>query len=212
MQNQRWDDIHSSYTEKDWINRPSIFAEQVFEHLPKTGTLLDLGAGLGQDSRYFASRGFRVVSTDNGDKALTENKTRSKNVPNVSVESLDLEERFPFPNAKFDVVYAHLSLHYFSDRKTQEILKEISRVLRPDWIFAFFTNSTDDPEFDTGKEIEPYYFEVEGLNKRYLNPQEARRFAESAGFVEILCDNEGETYKDAAKGIHNLIRYVGHKT
>jgi len=30
-------------------------------------------------------------------------------------------------------------------------------------------------------------------------------------FEIILLDNYGETYKDSAKGIHNLIRFVGRK-
>ncbi len=209
-QSDRWKAIHSDYKAKDWINKPSIFAKEAIEHFPKTGRLLELGAGHGQDSRFFAKNGYDVVSTDNGEVGLEEN--RQKNATEsveIDVRVLDLNDNFEFEDESFDIVYAHLSLHYFSNERTREIFDEIYRVLKPSGIFAFFTNSTDDPEFNTGTQLEDFYFEVEGLNKRYLNVAEAKRFAHR--FDEILCDNNGETYKDSAKGIHNLVRYIGKK-
>ncbi|MDX1765462.1 MAG: class I SAM-dependent methyltransferase [Candidatus Saccharimonadales bacterium] len=208
MSNNGWDRRHVDYQHKDWINKPSIFAEQAIEYFPKSGRILELGAGLGQDSRFFAGQGYSVVSTDNGEVAVSENLKRSAKF-DIQVEKLDLKDNFPYPDESFDVVYAHLSLHYFSEQKTHEIFDDIHRVLKPGGIFAFFTNSTDDPEFNTGEKLEEYYFVIGDLKKRYLNPEEAEKFA--AKFETILCDNQGETYKDSAKGIHNLIRYVGRK-
>jgi SAM-dependent methyltransferase len=213
MSDQAWDNLHKKYAQADWINRPNIFAEQVIEFLPSGGTLLDLGAGQGQDSRFFAGKGFKVTSLDLSEEA--EEKALQKLSPElkvlITVSQHDISQSLPLKDESFNVVYAHLSLHYFDTVTTDRIMQEIHRVLKPNGIFAFFCNSTNDPEYGTGEKIEEDYFVIGEMKKRYFSIDSARNFANKY-FEEILCDNKGETYKDAAKGIHNLIRYVGRKS
>lgn len=40
-----WRDLHKNYKEQDWIDKPSIFAEQALPYFPKGGIVLELGAG-----------------------------------------------------------------------------------------------------------------------------------------------------------------------
>jgi SAM-dependent methyltransferase len=204
MTDDYWAKLHSMYSQQDWATKPSLFADTVKDYLPKSGKLLELGAGLGQDSAYFADLGYQVTATDlNVDKLeqLAGNK--------FNVQAVDLRMPLPYGDATFDVVYAHLSLHYFDNRTTEQIFGEIGRVLKPDGILAFFTNSTDDPEYNTGTQIESNYFSIEGTPKRYFSAQSAIQFAHA--FNPLLADNNGETYKDSAKGIHRLIRFIGCK-
>jgi ubiquinone/menaquinone biosynthesis C-methylase UbiE len=100
-------------------------------------------------------------------------------------------------------------LHYFNDQITKQIFTEIYRVLKKGGILAFFTNSINDPEYSTGEKIEDNFFVIDGVNKRYLSKTSAGVYAK--GFHEILLDEDGETYKDMAVGVHNLVRYVGKK-
>lgn len=209
MKEDTWVNLHAKYTQEDWITKPSIFAETAITYFPPTGTLLDLGAGVGQDSVYFAERGYTVTATDLTVDKLIGNAALQQQKTLAAVKRVDLREPLPFANNSFNIVYAHLSLHYFTNEQTQAIFAEIYRVLKPGGTFAFFTNSTSDPEYGTGTELEPDYFEVEGVVKRYLTVQTAGAFAKD--FKTILLDNDGETYKDAAKGVHNLIRYIGVK-
>ncbi len=116
----------------------------------------------------------------------------------------------PFDDASFDIVYAHLSLHYFDRQTTEQIFAEMYRILKPKGLLAFFTNSTNDPEYNTGTQIEADFFEIEGTTKRYFSVESAKQFAYA--FRSVLVDNKGETYKDRAKGIHNLIRFIGTKS
>lgn len=44
-----WDEKRKAYRAADWSMRPSLFAQEVVHYLPASGTLLDLGAGMGQD-------------------------------------------------------------------------------------------------------------------------------------------------------------------
>lgn len=199
-----WAKLHDLYSDKDWATKPSMFAEIVKDYLPEYGVILELGAGLGQDSAYFTELGYKVVATDlNIDKLATIADGK------FLTQAVDLRENLPFADDSFNVVYAHLSLHYFDTVTTEQIFSEIYRVLKPGGLLAFFTNSTADPEYGQGKLLEQDYFEIEGTPKRYFSTESATKFAGS--FKPLLADNNGATYKDAAKGVHNLIRFIGTK-
>jgi SAM-dependent methyltransferase len=204
MKDDYWAKLHALYSEKDWVTKPSMFAEIVKEFLPPTGKLLELGAGLGQDSAYFTELGYEVISTDLNVEHLQELADKK-----FEVRTIDLRNPLPFEDSSFDIVYAHLSLHYFDTVTTERIFDDIYRILKPGGVLAFFTNSTSDPEYNTGIKIEENYFEIDGTPKRYLDVQSATIFANS--FKPLLVDNAGETYKDSAKGIHGLIRFIGTK-
>lgn len=64
MSNDIWSDLHQTYKEQDWIDKPSIFAEQAIKYFPKQGKVLELGAGQAQDGCFFASQGYEVTATD----------------------------------------------------------------------------------------------------------------------------------------------------
>ncbi|HJP81120.1 MAG TPA: class I SAM-dependent methyltransferase [Candidatus Saccharimonadales bacterium] len=210
MTEKNWTNLHKNYSKEDWIHKPSIFAEQAIEYFPEHGSLLELGAGHGQDGLYFAAHGFTVTSTDLEIASLEANiENASEDIKeHISAKKVDLRKPLSFDQS-FDVVYAHLSLHYFDEQTTKRIFEDIYSILKPNGILAFFTNSVDDPEYGTGIKLEEHYFEVDGVAKRYLNVDEAKRFAFK--FKPLLIDNNGETYKDAAKGIHHLIRFIGQK-
>lgn len=209
MTEKVWADLHKLYTAADWIDKPSIFAETAISYFPAGAKILDLGAGQGQDSRFFAEQGYDVTCTDIEQSALEQAQVKLPKCLKKSVhfQEVDLRQLLPFESESFDVVYAHLSLHYFDHKTTKSIFKEIQRVLKPGGVLAFFANSTDDPEWGTGKKLEDDYFQIDKTAKRYFSPESVRDFTRY--FETQLLDNHGETYKDAAKGVHNLIRYIG---
>lgn len=209
---QAWKDLHEHYSKTaDWIDKPSLFALTAINYFPKSGKVLELGAGQGQDSRFFAEHGYDVVSTDIEGSALEINRSKlpEKLKSKVSIQKLDLREEFPFDSESFDIVYTHLSLHYFDHEMTLKIFGEIQRILKPGGVFAFFANSTNDPEYGTGKQIEPDFFQIDNVTKRYFSIVTARKYARH--FEVNLLDDFGETYKDSAKDVHNLIRFIGRK-
>jgi ubiquinone/menaquinone biosynthesis C-methylase UbiE len=69
----------------------------------------------------------------------------------IEPQQLDVSQPLPFPDSSFDVVFAELLLHYFPDTIMQQIMTEISRVLKPGGILACMMNSTKDPEYDEAK-------------------------------------------------------------
>jgi SAM-dependent methyltransferase len=204
-----WKKTHEIYSKKDWINNTTIFAQFALGYFPKRGKLLDLGAGQGQDSRYFAKLGYDVISTDTSDFALKLSKENAKKDGlNLKIIKLDTSEKLHFKDNSFDIVYSHMALHYFTNEKTREVFREIHRILKPDGILACICNTIKDPE---SKDLsyalieEDYYKTAEGLLKRYFSVKYMRQVTKNL-FIPIVLDSRGETYKDEIK---SLIRFIG---
>ncbi len=126
MTDDYWAKLHDMYSDKEWVTKPSLFAETVQAYLPKTGRLLELGAGLGQDSAYFTELGYDVTATD-----LNIDHLQTLGDEKFTVEAVDLRKPLPYSDSSFDIVYAHLSLHYFDQKTTEQIFSEIERILKP---------------------------------------------------------------------------------
>ena len=208
-----WNIIHSHYEEQDWSRKPSIFAESIVNLFPESWRILEIGAGLGQDSRFFCDSGFEVDSTDFSIQALQMNQERSQNhiqSGRYHINILDISDWISYLNYEFDVIYAHLSLHYFSEKKIKEIMVDILRILKKWWIFAVLLNTIDDPEYWKGEQIENDFFMISWISKRYFSVESARKLLLEWFDIQML-DNQWETYKDREKWIHNLIRFVWKK-
>jgi len=204
-----WKKTHEIYSKKSWVNNTTIFAQFAVGYFPKQGKFLDLGAGQGQDSRYFAKLGYDVTSTDISDSALEISKDKaSKEGLEMKLMEVDISNRLPFEDNSFDIIYSHLALHYFSDEKTKEIFQDVYRVLKPNGILACLFNTIEDPETSDPnyKLIEgDYYRSPEGLLKRYFSVEYLEQITKNL-FVPVVLDKKGETHKDEIK---SLIRFIG---
>lgn len=69
--------------------------------------------------------GYDVISTDISEIALDKVKEF-----NEHILKLDMRNSLPFEDNKFDLVFANLSIHYFSDVDTKKIMDEIKRILK----------------------------------------------------------------------------------
>lgn len=208
-----WDGKHSGYAQEDWITKPTIFSTQVIKYFPKQGQLLELGCGQGQDSIYFAQKGYHVTASDISQFALDQAKNRMPSALSGKLEflQLDLSNPLPFPPESFDVIYSHLSAHYFDSQRTHQLFHEIHTSLRPGGIFAALTNADTDPDVITAqKRLEAEYYLTDDIKRRYFSLESLAEFTRA--FKPLLLDDQGSTYKDNKKGVYNLLRFVGQKS
>lgn len=127
----------------------------------------------------------------------------------MTIQHLNLVEDFSFPSESFDVVYAHMSLHYFDHETTTKIFEEIARVLKPGGVLAFLVNSMRDPEVAKREPIAEGLYKIDGMDKRYFTVAMARAFARR--FDAMVCDDFGQRYSDIEIGVNRLVRFVGTK-
>jgi len=142
--------------EKKWRDAKTMpvnaFAKKSYSFFKnKHNKLLDLGCGSGKDSIYFAKKGLDVTAVDFSKTGLDK---ISKNIDNLKIVNQSLENLKFKPNS-FDIIYAHLSLHYFDDRTTSKIFIKLHSILKKNGLIFIKCKSTDDILFGKGKKIEP---------------------------------------------------------
>lgn len=212
-----WEEkLEKEYVGSQHVAHPTPFAKFVQNMvLTRPGLeILELGSGLGQDALYFALQGHKVIATDMttfSEDSITKIK---QTFPHLSLHfhPLDLAQGgLQFPQEKqFDLVYAHLSLHYFSTDVLRHIILKIRDVLKPGGSFGTLLNAVTDKEYGHGMELEEGFFELDGSQKRYFSPESWLAFVQSE-FQTVLCDTLGETVKDNLVKNTGLVRYLGKK-
>ena len=146
--------------------------------------VLDLGCGGGNDTLYLTERGFRVVACDYSEVALDKIK---QNFKDVETKLIDISQTLPFENQSFDLIIADLSLHYFDEKTTKSILKEIKRILTSNGSLIARVNSTEDINHGAGQgeKIEENFYFVEGYNKRFFTIADAEKFFSIIGTPNV---------------------------
>lgn len=155
----------SDYWDQKWQRtakefKPNPFAMEAVRRISPSGdlkglALLDLGCGDGKDSLFFAEHGADVVAVDISEKALQSIKERN---PNIAAKQQNLQQ-LNLPHQTFDVIYAHLSLHYFTDVKTAEIIDTLRLALKSQGLLFIKVKSTSDWQFGQGKKLSNEIFE-----------------------------------------------------
>lgn len=197
-----WRKKLGKYADADWSKQPSIFVQEVEQYFPKNCSILELGAGLGQDSKYLANKGYKILATDISEF--------SKEIATTEFKLVDMANPLPFDENSFDVVYSHLGIHYFDKARTIQLFSEIKNIIKTGGILAVLVNSTDDPEIVDYQEIEKdYYIDDVELKKRFFSVESLKEML--VGFEIILLDNQGVSRKDEIKNVSGLIRLVAKK-
>ncbi len=139
--------------------------------------IIDLGCGSGNDTLYLIERGKEVVPCDYSQNAI---QYIRNNFPEINrTECFDMTKGLPFEDNYTDIIICDLSLHYFTEEKTFEILEEIKRVLKSNGILLLRVNSVRDVNHGAGQgiEIEPHLFETEdGRYKRFFDREDFDKF------------------------------------
>lgn len=146
--------------------------------------VLDLGCGVGNDSLYLTEKGFDVIACDYSDIAI---EKINKEFNNVETKIVDISKRLPFEDNSFDLIIADLSLHYFDEKTTIAIMKEIKRILKPNGHLLARVNSVEDINHGAGqgKKLEENFYYVEGYNKRFFTIQDAVKFFSIIGDTKV---------------------------
>ena len=187
--------INKALEEDLWIND--------YKDYLNGGTCLDLGCGIGQFSKWFIENGYEVISSDISKIALEKVKEFNSNVVNV-----DMREKLPFEDNKFDVVFANLSIHYFSDSDTKSLMNEIKRILKKDGLFIGSVNGIQGLEKikETAKELDYHYYYNKDKYIRLFDVEDVKKYLNIFDIIKI---DERETVRFDHK--KNYIVFIAKK-
>lgn len=191
-----WDDLFAGLAvveaaaAQHWIERVLPDAS---ERAALAGRVLELGCGLGWDTRWLAQNGCAVTALDGSAVAL---ERLAAALPDPDYVHHYLPAPLPFPDVAFDAVVAGLSLHYFPWDDTLAIMNEVHRVLRPGGLLVFAVNASGDAEFGYGRglEIEPGLFTFDGRHKRFFSEADCRSILSDGWDLRTLLPLDEQRY------------------
>jgi len=155
QQSQHWESNFSRKPEMFGLE-PSLSAKKALELFKNKNlkNVLELGAGLGRDSIYFAINSIKLNVLDYSPSAIKiiNQKIDKRNLSNlISTKLYDVRKKLPFEDNSFEACYSHMLYCMAMTKKDLENLNdEICRVLKPNGINIYTVRHSDDGDFKNG--------------------------------------------------------------
>ena len=174
---------------------PSNFAIRCYNQMKENNSkkILDLGAGHGRDTLFFASNGIEVDTLDYSVTAIKilDKMAKEKRLP-IKAQVFDVNNQLPYPDGYFDAVYSHMLLNMrFSSHELHSIFSEIRRVLEPKGLNFFSVRNHHDKSYRKGIEVDKGIYDINGFQVRFFTGEEIRDLVKQEGF-EIIWIEEGD--------------------
>ena len=193
QQSQHWEKNFSSKPEM-FGNEPSIAAVQSL-NLFKGKKIVELGAGLGRDTIFFAQNSIQVEALDYSQKAIEiiNNKSKKLNLSQfIKTKVCDVRKRLPFDSSSIDGCFSHmLYCMALSNYDLENLNKEILRILKPRGINIYTVRHTDDGDYKNGTHIGEDLYENDGFIVHFFSEKKIKSLTNGFDILEIKKFEEG---------------------
>jgi SAM-dependent methyltransferase len=204
MSGQRPLDEQNPHWEKTYAVTPEMFGEAPSDPAGEAVALfrragmheiLELGAGQGRDTLYFARNGFYVHALDYSQAGLDgirEKALAQQLAARIDVRRHDVRERLPFADNALDACYAHMLFCMALTTAELELLaREIRRVLKPGGLCLYSVRHTSDPHYGTGIPRGEDLYEVGGFIVHFFSRDKVSQLARGYELLEVAEFEEG---------------------
>jgi SAM-dependent methyltransferase len=159
-------------------------------------SVLELGAGQGRDSLFFARSGFRVTALDFSATgvAAIEAKARAEGLGgSLEPRVHDCCEPLPAADGCFDACYSHmLYCMALTTAQLEALSREVWRVLRPGGLQLYTVRTTADPDYGRGPAHGDDRFEANGFIVHFFDRSLVERLAAGYELLEVREFEEGD--------------------
>ncbi|MGW3497623.1 class I SAM-dependent methyltransferase [Streptomyces sp. NPDC001020] len=174
---------------------PAVHAAQVFRSAGAVD-ILELGAGHGRDTLYFAREGFTVQAADFSQIGLAQLRDAALThgiQERVTTLVHDVREPLPLPDASVDAVFAHMLLCMaLSTQEIHALVDEVRRVLRPGGVFVYTVRHTGDAHYGAGIGHGDDIWERGGFSVHFFARDLVDTLADGWELNEVHAFEEGE--------------------
>ena len=195
QQSEHWESNFSSKPEMFGLE-PSYSAKKALEVFKKNKikNILELGAGLGRDTIFFAQNGIYVHAIDYSLSATNIIKKRSEenNLEKfIKVQNYDIRQKLNFDNQSFQACYSHmLFCMALTNQNLKDLNKEISRILKKDGINIYTVRNQTDGDFKKGVHRGEDMYEMNGFIVHYFSENKVKKLLD--GFINLNIENFNE--------------------
>ena len=198
-------DQQSQYWDKSFSNKPEMFglepslaAKKAFRLFKEKNitNILELGAGLGRDTIYFAKNFISVEALDYS-KVSIENildKSRKLNLTNfIKPKVFDVRKRLPFENNSIEACFSHmLYCMALFNTDLKHLNNEICRVLKPGGINIYTVRNNEDADYKNGIYRGENLYENDGFIVHFFSKEKINQFLEGFEVLSIEKFEEGK--------------------
>ena len=172
---------------------PSIPAKKSLELFKNQNItkIIELGAGLGRDTIFFAQNSIHVNALDyssSGIKAINK-KTEKQSLSNfISTKIFDVRKKLPFEDSSIEACFSHmLYCMALTSIELENLNNEICRVLKPNGINIYTVRHTNDGDYKKGIHRGEDLYEKDGFIIHYFSKDKINSLLK--GFKNIKIEN-----------------------
>ena len=177
---------------------PSIAAKQSVELFKEKNikNIIELGAGLGRDTIFFAQNSINVKALDYSPSAIRiiNEKAEKKNLTNlVSTKIFDIRKKLPFENNSIEACFSHmLYCMALSSLELNNLNDEILRVLKPNGINIYTVRHTKDGDYKNGIHRGEDLYENDGFIIHFFSKNKINQLSKGFQILNIENFEEGK--------------------
>ena len=174
---------------------PSIAAVKSLKFF-KGKNIVELGAGLGRDTIFFAQNSVYVEALDYSKKAIEtiEKKSKESNLTNfIKTKILDIRKKLPYQNDTMDACFSHmLYCMAISNFDLENLNKEVLRILKPGGINIYTVRNTEDGDYKNGNHIGEDLYENDGFIVHFFSKNKINNLSKGFEILDIEKFDEGK--------------------
>ena len=196
QQSQHWEKNFSSKPEMFGLE-PSLPAKKSLELFKesKISKIVELGAGLGRDTIFFAKNSIHVTAVDYSSSGLKviNDKAQKQSLSNlISTKLFDVRKKLPFEDNSIEACFSHML--YCMALTTEELKylnNEICRVLKPNGINIYTVRHTKVGEYKNGIHRGEDLYENDGFIVHFFSKDKINSLLEGYQNIKIEDFEEG---------------------
>ena len=192
------------YWENNYANKPKMFglapsfaAEEALKVFKKKNisSIVELGAGLGRDTIFFAKNNIKVEALDYSKTAVTSIKKKIKELhlsKFVSAKVFDVRKKLSFKNNSIQGVFSHmLYCMALKNLEVQNLNNEILRILETGGINIYTVRNFEDGDYKNGIYIEDESYQNDGFIINFFSKEKIKKLLVGFSNIKIERFNEG---------------------
>ena len=176
---------------------PSFPAKKAIELFKehKIKKIIELGAGLGRDTIFFAKNSIHVEALDYSPSAIKviNEKAEKQNLSNyISTKIFDIRKKIPFKDNSIDACFSHmLYCMALTNFELESLNNEICRALKPNGINIYTVRHTNDGDYRKGIHRGEDLYENDGFIIHFFSKDKVNSLLKGFQNLEIENFEEG---------------------